>query len=120
MSPDQRRQVSQNALAEVEAAKTKVKAYTLEEFSYDHFRPPAKESMNRMVLARAHGKDRMWACSREPLRQPLLKKVCANADMVVLACHAFTDILSVCHQETLRPKGRQLLFQAEIGNIEYL
>ncbi|XP_072427812.1 unconventional myosin-VIIa-like [Chiloscyllium punctatum] len=93
MSPDQRRQVSQNALAEVEAAKTKVKAYTLEEFSYDHFRPPAKESMNRMVLARAHGKDRMWACSREPLRQPLLKKVCANADMVVLACHAFTAIM---------------------------
>ncbi|XP_059506948.1 unconventional myosin-VIIa-like [Stegostoma tigrinum] len=93
MSPDQRRQASQNALAEAKEVKTKVKAYTLEEFSYDHFRPPAKESMNRMVLARAHGKDRMWACSREPLRQPLLKKVCSNPDMVVLACHAFLAIM---------------------------
>ncbi|XP_078066252.1 unconventional myosin-VIIa-like [Mustelus asterias] len=93
MSPDQRRQASQNALAEMKEPEVKIKAYTLEEFSYDHFRPPAKESMNKMVLPKARVKDRIWACSREPLRQPLLKRVCANTEMVIVACKAFIAIM---------------------------
>ncbi|GCB64539.1 hypothetical protein scyTo_0007553 [Scyliorhinus torazame] len=91
MSPDQRRQASQNA--QVKEPEVKIKAYTLEEFSYDHFRPPAKESMCKVVLPKARVKDRIWACSREPLRQPLLKRVSASTEMVVVACQAFTAIM---------------------------
>ncbi|XP_038672457.1 unconventional myosin-VIIa-like isoform X3 [Scyliorhinus canicula] len=91
MSPDQRRQASQNA--QVKEPEVKIKAYTLEEFSYDHFRPPAKESMRKVVLPKAHVKDRIWACSKEPLRQPLLKRVSASTEMVVVACQAFTAIM---------------------------
>uniref|UniRef100_UPI00398F769D unconventional myosin-VIIa-like n=1 Tax=Pristiophorus japonicus TaxID=55135 RepID=UPI00398F769D len=94
MSPDQRRQAAQNARAEVKEPEVKVKPYTLEEFSYDHFRPPAKESLSKVVFPKARAKDRIWACSREPLRLPLLKKVCTNPELVQVACQAFTDILS--------------------------
>uniref|UniRef100_A0A4W3IWG1 Myosin VIIBb n=1 Tax=Callorhinchus milii TaxID=7868 RepID=A0A4W3IWG1_CALMI len=90
MSPDQRRE----AARKVEEPDVKIKLYTLEEFSYDHFRPPAKESVSRVVLPKARAKDRIWACSREPLKLPLLKRICADPDMVREACQAFIDILS--------------------------
>ncbi|XP_067851710.1 unconventional myosin-VIIa-like [Heptranchias perlo] len=93
MSPDQRRQVAQNARAEVKEPELKIKPYTLEEYSYDHFRPPAKESLSKVVFPKARVKDRIWACSREPLRQPLLKKVCMIPEMVQVACQAFTAIM---------------------------
>ncbi|XP_067897907.1 unconventional myosin-VIIa-like isoform X2 [Heterodontus francisci] len=93
MSPDQRRQASQSARAEVKESEVKIKPYTLEEFSYNHFRPPEKESMSKVVFSKARVKDRIWACSREPLRLPLLKKVCTNTEMVVVACKAFTAIM---------------------------
>uniref|UniRef100_A0A4W3JF03 Myosin VIIBb n=1 Tax=Callorhinchus milii TaxID=7868 RepID=A0A4W3JF03_CALMI len=56
--------------------------------------PPAKESVSRVVLPKARAKDRIWACSREPLKLPLLKRICADPDMVREACQAFIDILS--------------------------
>ncbi|XP_051874537.1 unconventional myosin-VIIa-like [Pristis pectinata] len=89
MSPDQRRQAAQT----VPADKLEAKLYTLEEFSNHHFRPPSQESISRAVFPKAHVKDRIWACSREPLRLPLLKKVCANPEMVQVACQAFIAIM---------------------------
>eukprot|EP00062_Callorhinchus_milii_P000421 gi/632934415/ref/XP_007882952.1/ PREDICTED: unconventional myosin-VIIb isoform X1 [Callorhinchus milii] len=89
MSPDQRRE----AARKVEEPDVKIKLYTLEEFSYDHFRPPAKESVSRVVLPKARAKDRIWACSREPLKLPLLKRICADPDMVREACQAFIAIM---------------------------
>ncbi|KAL3970657.1 Bcl-2-modifying factor [Sarotherodon galilaeus] len=74
MTPDQRREsigLSQINLSDQE---DKSKAYTLEEFSYDYFRPPPKSTLSRVVISKARGKERLWSCTREPLKQPLLKK----------------------------------------------
>uniref|UniRef100_A0A3Q2YWP2 Unconventional myosin-VIIa-like n=1 Tax=Hippocampus comes TaxID=109280 RepID=A0A3Q2YWP2_HIPCM len=38
-------------------------------------------------------KERLWACSREPLKQPLMKSLVRNSELNSIACSAFTDIL---------------------------
>ncbi|XP_064419068.1 unconventional myosin-VIIa [Latimeria chalumnae] len=93
MSPDQRKSILQNSRVESEGTEVRVKPYTLEEYSYEHFRPPAKESISKAVFQKARGRDRLWACSREPLKQPLLKKVCADPELSQQACQAFIAIM---------------------------
>uniref|UniRef100_A0A8C4EBN6 Myosin VIIAa n=1 Tax=Dicentrarchus labrax TaxID=13489 RepID=A0A8C4EBN6_DICLA len=75
MTPDQRQEsvrVSQLVMPESD---DKMKPYTLEEFSYDYFRPPPKHTLSRVMVTKNRGKDKMWSCTREPLKLPLLKKV---------------------------------------------
>uniref|UniRef100_A0A8C1JNJ3 Myosin VIIAb n=1 Tax=Cyprinus carpio TaxID=7962 RepID=A0A8C1JNJ3_CYPCA len=80
MSPDQRKDSislsHQNPLDSGE----KVQPYTLEEFSYDHFRPPSKSTLSRVII-KGRGKDKLWCCTREPLKQPLLKKVLNHEEL---------------------------------------
>ncbi|XP_030648187.1 unconventional myosin-VIIa-like [Chanos chanos] len=71
----------------------RVKPYTLEDFSYDYFRTPSKSTLSRVMISKARGKERLWSCSREPLKQPLLKKLQANEELSQDACLAFTAIL---------------------------
>nr|XP_061795835.1 unconventional myosin-VIIa-like [Nerophis lumbriciformis] len=52
---------------------------SLREFALDNFRPL--------------GKERLWVCSREPLKQPLMKNLVRNSELNYLACSAFTAIL---------------------------
>ncbi|KAG7228690.1 hypothetical protein INR49_008468, partial [Caranx melampygus] len=47
---------------------------TLKEFSVEYFRQPTKD-VNRQVISRNAAPERLWANSREPIRQPLLKKL---------------------------------------------
>uniref|UniRef100_A0A8C5JLE3 Myosin VIIB n=1 Tax=Junco hyemalis TaxID=40217 RepID=A0A8C5JLE3_JUNHY len=76
MSPDQRRTASQNSfMEEPDEEDIKVKPYTLEEFSYEHFRTPEKESISKAVLQKSRGHSQLWAHSKEPLKQPLLKRM---------------------------------------------
>ncbi|MEQ2234302.1 Unconventional myosin-VIIa, partial [Ilyodon furcidens] len=92
MTPDQRREslsLSQMSLSEMD----KSKAYTLEEFSYDHFRAPPKSTLSRVMMSKARGKERLWSCIREPLKQPLLKKVLGHDELSQEALLAFIDIL---------------------------
>ncbi|XP_035190252.1 unconventional myosin-VIIb isoform X2 [Oxyura jamaicensis] len=94
MSPDQRRTASQNSyMDEPDEEDLKVKPYTLEEFSYEHFRTPEKESISKAVLQKSRGRNQLWAHSKEPLKQPLLKKACTDADLRDLACQAFIAIM---------------------------
>nr|XP_056706311.1 unconventional myosin-VIIb [Euleptes europaea] len=94
MSPEQRRLASLNSRTEEpEEEELKVKPYTLEEFSYEHFRVPEKESISRAVLHKSRGRSPLWAHSREPLKQPLLKKVCTNPDLWDSACQTFIAIM---------------------------
>ncbi|XP_042316884.1 unconventional myosin-VIIb [Sceloporus undulatus] len=94
MSPEQRRLASLNSRAEeTEEEEAKVKPYTLEEFSYEHFRVPEKESISKAVLHKSRGRSHLWAHSREPLKQPLLKKVCTNPDLWDFACQSFIAIM---------------------------
>ncbi|XP_060098667.1 unconventional myosin-VIIb [Heteronotia binoei] len=94
MSPEQRRLASLNSRTEEpEEEELKVKPYTLEEFSYEHFRVPEKESVSRAVLYKSRGRSPLWAHSREPLKQPLLKKVYINPDLWDSACQTFIAIM---------------------------
>ncbi|XP_061492399.1 unconventional myosin-VIIb isoform X2 [Rhineura floridana] len=94
MSPEQRRLASLNSRTEEpEEEEAKVKPYTLEEFSYEHFRIPEKDSISKAVLYKSRGRNHLWAYSREPLKQPLLKKVCSNPYLWDFACQSFIAIM---------------------------
>uniref|UniRef100_A0A8C4DL64 Myosin VIIBb n=1 Tax=Dicentrarchus labrax TaxID=13489 RepID=A0A8C4DL64_DICLA len=56
-----------------------------------HHRPPA--NVGRHGASRGVGKEKLWVCSKEPLKQPLMKYLVRNSDLSNLACNAFTDIL---------------------------
>ncbi|XP_076002110.1 unconventional myosin-VIIa-like [Genypterus blacodes] len=93
MTPDQRQQsvrVSQVVLPETEG---RMKPYTLEEFSYDYFRPPPKHTLSRVMVTKNRGKDKMWSCTREPLKLPLLKKVVNHDELSQEACMAFIAMM---------------------------
>uniref|UniRef100_A0A3P8TLY1 Myosin VIIAa n=1 Tax=Amphiprion percula TaxID=161767 RepID=A0A3P8TLY1_AMPPE len=89
MTPDQRQEsvrVSQIVMPETDG---RTKPYTLEEFSYDYFRPPPKHTLSRVMVTKNRGKDKLWSCTREPLKQPLLKKVLS------MLCGSLTVVLPV-------------------------
>uniref|UniRef100_A0AAY4CZV6 Myosin VIIAa n=1 Tax=Denticeps clupeoides TaxID=299321 RepID=A0AAY4CZV6_9TELE len=81
--PDISMRLSHSVLVESEE---RVKPYTLEEFSYDYFRPPPKHTLSRVMITKNRGKDKMWSCTREPMKQPLLKKVLGHEELSQEAC----------------------------------
>uniref|UniRef100_A0AAQ5XF83 Myosin VIIAa n=1 Tax=Amphiprion ocellaris TaxID=80972 RepID=A0AAQ5XF83_AMPOC len=98
MTPDQRQEsvrVSQIVMPETDG---RTKPYTLEEFSYDYFRPPPKHTLSRVMVTKNRGKDKLWSCTREPLKQPLLKKVVNHEDLaqdLSMLCGSLTVVLPV-------------------------
>ncbi|KAF1393529.1 hypothetical protein PFLUV_G00016940 [Perca fluviatilis] len=93
MTPDQRQEsvrVSQLVLPESDG---RIKPYTLEEFSYDYFRPPPKHTLSRVMVSKNRGKDKMWSCTREPLKLPLLKKVVSHEELAQDACMSFIAMM---------------------------
>lgn len=46
-------------------------------------------------MTKGRGKDKLWCCTREPLKQPLLKKVLNHEELSQDACQAFIDILFI-------------------------
>ncbi|KAM8835793.1 unconventional myosin-VIIa isoform 1-T1 [Synchiropus picturatus] len=93
MTPDQRRESISQSQMNLCEKEDRGKAYTLEEFSYDHFRPPPKSTLSRVMISKARGKEHLWSCSREPLKQPLLKKVLAHEELAQEACVAFMAVM---------------------------
>ncbi|XP_071164800.1 myosin-VIIa-like isoform X4 [Mytilus edulis] len=70
------------------------KPYTLEEYSYDHFRPPPKRTLSKTLsTARRKRPDDLWRYSKEPLKQPLLKKLLGKDDLCQEACMCYLAIL---------------------------
>ncbi|EHH22497.1 hypothetical protein EGK_05777, partial [Macaca mulatta] len=91
MSPEKRKLAAQEGqLAEpCPEEPPKEKPHTLEEFSYEFFRAPEKDTVSMAVLPLARARGHLWAYSSEPLRQPLLKRVHANVDLWDIACQIF-------------------------------
>lgn len=85
------------------------------------FRTPEKESISKAVLQKSRGRSQLWAHSKEPLKQPLLKKACTDPDLRDLACQAFIDILLFF---SLGPKDTQgkseLAPSAELTSIQII
>ncbi|KFV72477.1 Unconventional myosin-VIIa, partial [Dryobates pubescens] len=75
MTPDQRQDVIRTSQLAISDSEERVKPYTLEEFSYDYFRPPPKHTLSRVMITKSRGKDKLWCYTREPIKQPLLKKI---------------------------------------------
>ncbi|KPP79153.1 unconventional myosin-VIIa-like [Scleropages formosus] len=65
----------------------RVAPVSLKEFSFEYFRQPGKDR------SKGGAKEKLWACSQEPLRQPLLKRLEGNSELCQQACLCFTDIL---------------------------
>jgi len=57
------------------------------------FRSPLPQTMNRVAPRR--GQDKLYLMTRDPIKQPLLKKLENNHDMVQEAVSVFLDILSL-------------------------
>ncbi|XP_061098661.1 unconventional myosin-VIIb-like [Conger conger] len=85
LSPEQRKSAVQTAIKEV-GTTDRVAPISLKEFSFEYFRQPNRD---RQAVSR----ERLWACSREPLKQPLLNSLVGNAELSQLACLSFTAIL---------------------------
>nr|XP_020822854.1 unconventional myosin-VIIb isoform X1 [Phascolarctos cinereus] len=93
-SPEDRKLATQNTQPQEHAEEeSKEKPFTLEEYSYEYFRPPEKETINPVMFPKARGKSQLWEHSWEPLKQPLLKRVHANVDLRDIACQTFAAIL---------------------------
>ncbi|XP_056894405.1 unconventional myosin-VIIb [Takifugu flavidus] len=91
LSPNQRKNVIQTNQKDTGTVE-RIAPATLKEFSLMYFRQPTKD-VNRQVISRNAAPERLWASSREPIRQPLLKKLGGNPDLSHKACLAFTAIL---------------------------
>ncbi|XP_035997446.1 unconventional myosin-VIIb [Fundulus heteroclitus] len=91
LSPNQRKnlvEAHQKDMGTVE----RVAPASLKEFSLQYFRQPTKD-VNRQVMSRNAAPERLWAHSREPIRQPLLKNLVGNPEFSHRACLAFNAIL---------------------------
>ncbi|XP_039704262.1 unconventional myosin-VIIa [Pteropus medius] len=93
MTPDQRQDVIRLLQLRTPEPEVRAKPYTLEEFSYDYFRPPPKHTLSRVMVSKARGKDRLWSHTREPLKQALLKKILGSEELSQEACMAFIAML---------------------------
>lgn len=72
------------------------KPYTLEEYAVDHFRPPPKRTISKSLTissARKTRGDELWRHSREPIKQPLLKKLMNKDEIREEACMIFHAML---------------------------
>lgn len=60
----------------------------------DHFRLPPKRTMPKtLTLSSKRGADDLWRYSRDPLKQPLLKKLLVKEELAEEACFAFAAIM---------------------------
>lgn len=68
--------------------------HTLFDYALDHFRVPPKRTMSKALSLRtSRGHDELWRHTREPLKQPLLKKLVAKEELANEACFAFSSIM---------------------------
>ena len=58
------------------------------------FRPPPKRTLSKTLsTARRKKPDDLWRYNKEPLKQPLLKKLLGKDDLCQEACMCYLDIL---------------------------
>uniref|UniRef100_A0A348G641 Myosin VIIa n=1 Tax=Odontomachus monticola TaxID=613454 RepID=A0A348G641_ODOMO len=100
------------------------KPHTLLEYAIDHFRTPPKRTMSKtltLTSARRGHTDELWHHSREPIKQPLLKKLVSKEELAEEACFAFNAILKYMGDlPTKRPRiGNEytdLIFDGPLKN----
>ena len=71
----------------------KEKPHTLQEYALDLFRVPGKQRTLTFSSNKKKGIEQLWRHSREPIKQPLLKKLLNKEELSQHACEAFNAIL---------------------------
>uniref|UniRef100_A0A3P9DFL6 Myosin VIIAa n=1 Tax=Maylandia zebra TaxID=106582 RepID=A0A3P9DFL6_9CICH len=77
MTPEQRQESVR--VSQILASKTNI-------YCSDDPLPPPKHTLSRVMVTKNRGKDKLWSCTREPLKQPLLKKVVSHEELAQDAC----------------------------------
>ncbi|XP_025078690.1 myosin-VIIa-like isoform X2 [Pomacea canaliculata] len=97
-------------------------AHTLESFAMDHFRLPPKRTLTgTLKTPRRKHSDELWHYSKEPIKQPLLKKLAGKEELSTDACSCFLSILKYMGDHPSR-KGRvaneftDQIFEASLRN----
>ncbi|XP_035827560.1 myosin-VIIa [Aplysia californica] len=68
--------------------------HTLEQYSYDHFRAPPKRTLSGTLnRPRRKRNEELWRHAKEPIKQPLLKKLLGKEQPSADACQCFMSIL---------------------------
>jgi len=110
--------------------------HTLESYAKDHFRFRTEQKIGLVdtlknsskltlhgTLSFASGRRRssaiLWKCAREPLRQPLLKKIADKEELCIEACQAFTNILKYMGDLPSKRSGNELTDQIFEGPLKY-
>ncbi|XP_023655558.1 unconventional myosin-VIIb [Paramormyrops kingsleyae] len=91
LSPDQRKTIIQTAQKDVGTVE-RAALYSLKDYAFQYFRQPNKD-VNQHVLSKGAAPERLWVNSREPIKQPLLKRLAGSPELSHQACMAFTAIL---------------------------
>ncbi|XP_073705873.1 unconventional myosin-VIIb [Garra rufa] len=87
LTPARRRSVMPVLPKMEELSTEKVAVATLKEFSFDYFRDAQGGGRGKGA------KEKLWANSKEHLKQPLLRSLQGNSELSHLACDCFTAIL---------------------------
>ncbi|XP_076283183.1 unconventional myosin-VIIa ck isoform X2 [Lasioglossum baleicum] len=109
---------------QVNGVEPRDKPHTLLEYAIDHFRTPPKRTMSKaltLTTARRGHTDELWHHSRDPIKQPLLKKLTSKEELAEEACFAFNAMLKYMGDlPTKRPRvGNEytdLIFDGPLKN----
>ncbi|XP_063242244.1 myosin-VIIa [Bacillus rossius redtenbacheri] len=109
---------------QVNGTDTREKPHNLAEYAVDHFRPPPKRTMSKaltLTSVRRGGPEDLWRHGREPLKQPLLKKLLSKEELAEEACFAFTAMLKYMGDlPTKRPRiGNEYTDQIFDGPLKH-
>ncbi|XP_016348660.1 unconventional myosin-VIIa-like [Sinocyclocheilus anshuiensis] len=88
LTPARRKSVMPVLPQKEELSTEKVAVVTLKEFSFDYFRESKEGGRGK-----GGAKEKLWANSKEPLKQPLLRSLQGNSELCHLASDCFTAIL---------------------------
>ncbi|XP_016380628.1 unconventional myosin-VIIa-like [Sinocyclocheilus rhinocerous] len=88
LTPARRKSVMPVLPQKEELSTEKIAVVSLKEFSFDYFRESKEGGRGKGVA-----KERLWANSKEPLKQPLLRSLQGNSELCHLASDCFTAIL---------------------------
>ena len=110
--------------------------HTLEGYAKDHFRARTEQKTGLVdtlknsskltlhgTLSFASGRRRSstapWKFARDPLRQPLLKKLADKEELCIEACQAFTNVLKYMGDLPSKRSGNELTDQIFEGPLKY-